>query len=137
MSQGFRGLLIAILLTALLAYQASRAAPRSRLRQTYSLAAGGVGLMIVINSLWLLGVTGGLLVNIVGFAAFGLLVGAVATLMLAYFNGEFQTKIRQVQAYTADERERSARKRLEHERLGSSSQDHPREPGDNEGKPGS
>ena len=116
MVQGFYGLLVAMVLTVLLASQAARAAPGSRLRQTYTLAAGGFGLIITMNVLWLMGVPGGLLVNILSFGAVALLIGAVASFAIALFNGEFQAKIRQAQEYTASERERIAQKRFERER---------------------
>lgn len=125
MLQGFYGLLIAMVLTALLAYQASRAAPGSRLRQTYMLAAGGFGLIIAINLLWLIGVSSGLLLTVVSFAAVAMLIGAVTSFAVALFNGEFGAKIREAQTYTADERERIAQRRFERERSAGSNVDHP------------
>lgn len=116
MLQGLYGLLIALLLAILLGYQAWRAAPGSRLRQTYSLAAIGFGLIITLNVLYLFGIAGGLTSGVLGFAAVALLIGAVASFAVALFNGEFQAKIRQAEAYTADERERIARKRADLER---------------------
>lgn len=125
MLQGFYGLLIAMILTALLAYQAARADPGSRLRQTYTLAAGGFGLIIVLNFLYLIGVTGWLIGNVLSFAAVALLLGAVASFVVALFNGEFQTKLRQAQTYTAEERERIAQRRFERERSAGAPADYP------------
>ncbi|HMQ29305.1 MAG TPA: hypothetical protein PKD53_01205 [Chloroflexaceae bacterium] len=116
MLQGWAGLLIALALTALLARQAARAARGTRLRQTYSLAAGGFGLIIALNALFLLGVAGELLSSTVGFVAVALLIGAAVSFVMAMLNGEFGAKLRQAQAYTAEERERIARRRLERER---------------------
>jgi hypothetical protein len=114
--QGFTGLLIATVLTALLAYQAARAAAGSRLRQTYSLAAGGFGLILALNFLYMQGVGGGLLGNTVGFAAVAMLIGAVAAFGASIFNGEFTAKIRAAQDYTASQRDEIARQRAERER---------------------
>ncbi len=116
MQQGWAGLLIALALTALLARQAAQAERGSRLRQTYSLAAGGFGLIIALNILFLLGVAGELLSSTLSFAAVALLIGAAVAFVLAMLNGEFGAKIRQAQAYTAEERERIARQRRERER---------------------
>lgn len=115
MLQGSYGLLIALLLTALLGYQAARAARGSRLRQTYNLAAGGFGLILVLNLLYTLGIASGLLANVFSFAAVAMLIGAVASFAVALFNGEFQAKLRQAQQYTAEERERIAQRRAERE----------------------
>ena len=116
MQQGWAGLLIALALTALLARQAAQAERGSRLRQTHSLAAGGFGLIIALNILFLLGVAGELLSSTLSFAAVALLIGAAVAFVLAMLNGEFGAKIRQAQAYTAEERERIARQRRERER---------------------
>lgn len=115
MLQGSYGLLIALLLTALLGYQAARAARGSRLRQTYSLAAGGFGLILVLNLLYTLGIASGLLANVFSFTAVAMLIGAVASFAFALLNGEFGAKLRQAQQYTAEERERIAQQRAERE----------------------
>ncbi len=111
MLQGLSGLLIALVLTALLAYQAVRAAPGSRLRQAYSLASAGFGIIITLNLLYLIGAGNPIIANSVGLTAVALLIGAVAAFVTAIFNGEFQAKIRQAEAYTAGERERIAQRR--------------------------
>lgn len=116
MLQGFSGLLIALVLTALLGYQASRAAPGSRLRQTYSLAAAGFGVIIALNLLFFIGVPLGPFAQVLNLAAVALLIGAVASYVFALFNGEFQAKIREAKNYTADERARAAERRVERER---------------------
>lgn len=115
MLQGFYGLLVALALTALLAYQASRAAPGSRLRQAYGLASAGFGIIIALNFLYMVGAGSPVVANAVGLTAVALLIGAVAAFGLAIFNGEFQAKIRQAQEYTAGERERLARQRAARE----------------------
>lgn len=116
MPQGLSGLLVALALIALLGYQAARAAPGSRLRQAYSLAAAGFGIIITLNFLYLIGAGSPTIVNTVGIAAVALLIGAVVAFAAAIFNGEFQAKIHQAQQYTAGERERIARRRSERER---------------------
>ncbi len=115
MVQGYVGLLVAMLLTGLLAYQAIRAERGSRLRQTYSLAAGGFGIILALNLLWSLGIEVGLLANVLNFAAVAMLIGAVASYALAVLNGEFSAKIRQAKEYTAGERARYAQQRRERE----------------------
>lgn len=116
MPQGLSGLLVAGLLTALLAYQARRAAAGSRLRQTYSLAAAGFGLIIILNVLYLLGTGAGLLGNTLGFVAVALLLGAAVSFVFALTNGEFSAKLREAQDYTQQQREEIARRRAERER---------------------
>jgi hypothetical protein len=113
MLQGFSGLIIALLLTVLLGYQATRAAPGSRLRQAYGLATGGFGVIIALNFLYLIGLASPLISNTVGLTAVALLFGGAAAFVVALFNGEFGAKLRQAQAYTAEERERLARQRHE------------------------
>jgi hypothetical protein len=120
MVQGYVGLLVAMLLTGLLAYQAAQAERGSRLRQTYGLAAGGFGLILVLNLLWSLGIAVGLLANVLNFAAVAMLIGAVASYVLALLNGEFSAKIRQAQEYTAGERARYDQQRREREQASSS-----------------
>ncbi len=115
MPQGLVGLLVASLLTALLAYQAARAAAGSRLRQTYGLAAGGFALILALNFLYLLGAGAGLVGNVLGFVAIALLIGAVASFALSLFNGEFGAKLREAHDYTSQEREQIARRRAERE----------------------
>lgn len=115
MPQGLLGLLVASLLTALLAYQAARAAAGSRLRQTYGLAAGGFALILALNFLYLVGAGAGLTGNMLSFVAVALLIGAVASFALALFNGEFGAKLREAQGYTSQQREQIARRRAERE----------------------
>lgn len=129
MPQGSIGLIVAGLLTALLGYQAARAGAGSRLRQTYSLAAGGFGLIIALNVLYLLGAGAGLAGTVLSFVAVALLLGAVASFAMALFNGEFSAKLREARAYTDQQRDEIAQRRAERERAlregASKGQDHP------------
>jgi hypothetical protein len=116
MPQGLLGLLVASLLTALLGYQAVRAAAGSRLRQTYGLATAGFGLILALNFYYLLGLGNGLIGNVLSFVAVALLIGAVASFGVALFNGEFGAKLREAQDYTGQQREQIAQQRAERER---------------------
>jgi hypothetical protein len=106
MSQEFARLFITVVATLLVARQAARAMPGSRRRQAFVLTAAGFGMLAAGNALPLLGVPSPLLLTLLVGVGLALLLGSLATLFIAYREGELRDQFRRAGSGAAQKRER-------------------------------
>ncbi len=104
-------IVILALFTASFIYQARQAPPGSHKQRAYGLAAGAVGLFVVINALELFGMnTAPLMLPVLSVSTMLLLVGVVF-LYRAWRAGEMNEQIARVREIVDSERARNKEKR--------------------------
>jgi hypothetical protein len=120
MSQEFARLIITLVAVLLVGRQALRAAPGSRRRQSFSLAALGFALLTLGNAFPVLGLSSQVALTLLVGIGLALLLGSLVSLFFAYREGELADQFRRAGAMVAKEREqiaeRERREREERER---------------------
>ena len=98
--------IVAVLILALLIYQARHAVPGSHRRRAFMLASGGIGLFLVINAMIMIGVNPGLLAGPIITVAIILLAASLVFLVLAWRKGELHEQIQRMNQAIDEERAR-------------------------------